>query len=350
VHAQSGIEVLVVMNDVSPASRRIAEYYAGKRAVPVQNLCRIRTAAVESVNWTTYEQEIERPVAACLSSLKDAPPIKYMATTLGVPMRVLGAGAGLEAEGASVDSELSLLYAKMRGKEFPRSGMIMNPFFGRRDVPFSQDAYPIYLVTRLAAYDVSTVLAMIDRSLQARNQGKVIVDMRSTDDSGGDQALADTAIFLPDERTVLDQTERVVYGEKDVIGYASWGSNDPARKRRQTGFQWLPGAVALQFVSTDARTLQRPPVAWQLGTWNDRSSWFAKSPQSLSADYLDEGATAAAGHVDEPYLQNSARPDYFFAAYLKGRTLAESYYLSIPSLSWQNVMFGDPLCQLEPVK
>lgn len=350
VHGQTGVEVLVVINDASLASRRIGDYYAAKREVPAHNLCRIRTPAVESVDWTTYQRSIERPVAACLLRLKTGTPIRFIATTLGVPLRIVGAGQGLTAEGASVDSELSLLYSRMRGKEFARSGVITNPYFGRRDSPFSQDTYPMYLVTRLAAYDVSTALSMIDRSLRAQNQGRVVVDMRSADDSGGDQTLADTAIFLPEDRVVLEQSERVLYGEKAVIGYASWGSNDPARKRRQTGFQWLPGAVVLEFVSTDARTLQRPPAGWQFGTWRDRSSWFANSPQSLSADYLDEGATAAAGHVDEPYLDQAARPEYFFAAYLKGRTLAESYYLSIPSLSWQNVMFGDPLCRLQPLK
>jgi len=41
------------------------------------------------------------------------------------------------------------------------------------------------------------------------------------------------------------------------------------------------------------------------------------------------------------------RPDILFPAYLKGRNLAESYYLSIPGLSWQNVVLGDPLCKLE---
>jgi len=39
-------------------------------------------------------------------------------------------------------------------------------------------------------------------------------------------------------------------------------------------------------------------------------------------------------------------PDILFPAYYKGRNLADSYYLSIPSLSWQNIVVGDPLCSL----
>jgi hypothetical protein len=39
-------------------------------------------------------------------------------------------------------------------------------------------------------------------------------------------------------------------------------------------------------------------------------------------------------------------PQYLFPAYFSGRNLAESYYLSIPGLSWQNIVVGDPLCKI----
>ena len=68
--------------------------------------------------------------------------------------------------------------------------------------------------------------------------------------------------------------------------------------------------------------------------------------QSLSADYLHQGATAATGNTYEPFLAGCARPDYLLPAYFDGRTLAESYYLSVPWLSWQGVLLGDPLCRL----
>jgi uncharacterized protein (TIGR03790 family) len=204
----------------------------------------------------------------------------------------------------------------------------------------------MFLVARLAAYDAAAVLRMIDRALAAHNTGRVILDMKSGEDQGGDAWLRDTALRLPEGRSVLDEGKDVLYGLKDVIGFASWGSNDPRRKRRKTGFEWLPGAVATEYVSMNVRTLMRPPAEWQLGAWKDRATWFAGAPQSMSADYLDEGATAVTGHVGEPYLAQCARPDYLFPAYLKGRTLAESYYLSIRSLSWQNVLLGDPLCRL----
>ena len=53
-----------------------------------------------------------------------------------------------------------------------------NPFFRQRDIPFTHALFPIYLVTRLAAYDVGDVKAMIDRSLAARNRGKFVIDLQ----------------------------------------------------------------------------------------------------------------------------------------------------------------------------
>jgi uncharacterized protein (TIGR03790 family) len=61
---------------------------------------------------------------------------------------------------------------------------------------------------------------------------------------------------------------------------------------------------------------------------------------------LHDGATGASGNVYEPFLAGCARPDYLLPAYFHGRNLAESYYLSLPWLSWQGIVLGDPLCAL----
>ena len=134
-----------------------------------------------------------------------------------------------------------------------------------------------------------------------------------------------------------------------MIGYASWGSNDPQREsdgRRDLGFEWLPGAIATQYVSTDGRTFQEPPASWTFASWTEKTKFFAGSPQALTADLIRQGASGASGHVYEPFLEGTPRPSYLFPAYYDGRNLAESFYLSIPFLSWMNVVVGDPLCSL----
>src|SRR5207244_9761766 len=104
------------------------------------------------------------------------------------------------------------------------------------------------------------------------------------------------------------------------------------------------GALAAMFVSSDARTLSEPPLDWKLGNWEDSTTHFAGSPQSLIGDLIRDGITGVAGHVAEPYLDATVHPNVLFPRYLSGATLAEAFYQAVPYLSWQPIVIGDPLC------
>ncbi len=344
--AQGPSNVLLVANDNSPVSRSIAEYYQLRRSIPSKNVCRIRASTAEEISRADYDQTVSLPIRRCLINNGLVESIFYIVTTKGVPLRVAGTQE-IGGTVAAVDSELALLYSDIKNNA-PHSlpGVVGNPFFGKVNARFSHPEFPIYLVTRLAAYDFPAVRGLIDRSLQARNQGKFVLDARRGFGEKGDDWLLDAALHLPKDRVVVDQTMAVLYEQKDVIGFASWGSNDKSRHRRHLGFQWLPGAIMTEFVSTNARTFERPPDGWNITDWADRLHYWAGSPQSLIADYIEEGASGAAGNVAEPYLEFNVRPDILLPAYANGRNLAESYYLAMPALSWQGVVVGDPLCVL----
>lgn len=344
--AQSPANVLVVVNKSSPLSQQIGNYYVQRRSIPKGNVCALEVTAEETISREVYETQIAAPIAACLKSGNLVDRVLYVVTTLGVPLRITRSSWGRDTDAAAVDSELTLLYEDLRGKKPSLAGPLRNPFFGRRDEPFRHPQFGMYLVTRLAGYDVADVKGMIDRALSAANRGRFVLDLSSSADAPGNDWLRTAAILLPKERVVMDESTTVLYGQREVIGYAGWGSNDPNRKRRFLGFQWLPGAIVTEFVSTNGRTFARPPESWNIGAWKDKASYFAGSPQTLTADCIHEGATGASGHVYEPFLQFTPRPDYLLPAYFSGRNLAESYYLAIPALSWQNIVVGDPLCRL----
>ncbi len=337
-----------MVNQNSSESKEIGEYYARRRGIPIGQVCRIETTTEETISRAEFNAEIAGPIAAFLTKNKLTEQILYIVTTLGVPLRVKAtSGSGVTTDGASVDSELTLLYTDMhRGRGHAVTGALPNPFFGKTDRKFSHPEFPIYLVTRLAAYDFAEVRGSIDRALVAANRGKFVIDMRSSEDGEGDNWLRDAAIKLPTDRLVVDQSSKVLYEQTDVIGYASWGSNDSNRHRRFVHFDWLPGAIMTEYVSTNARTFKRPPDDWTIGPWENLKTYFEGSPQTMTADYIHEGVTGASGHVDEPYLIMTPRPDFLLPAYYSGRNLAESYYLAIRSLSWQNIVIGDPLCTL----
>ena len=55
---------------------------------------------------------------------------------------------------------------------------------------------------------------------------------------------------------------------------------------------------------------------------------------------------ATLGPVAEPYLFSFPLPDQFFPLLMTGKlTLLEVYFLTVPQVSWMQILIGDPLYQ-----
>ena len=349
--AQTGDNVLLVVNRFSPISRQIGEYYQRRRSVPATNVCRLALEPDETISRETFEIGVAKPVEKCFTKASKTNKIVYVATTKGVPLRVRGSGGGRLTDAAAVDSELTLLPRRLAGEKLPLPRGLRNPFFGKKFLDFDPDQFRIVLVTRLTGYTFEDVRGMIDRSFEAKNVGFFVLDSTPDGNKAGNGWLEAAARALPGTRVQIDRERAVKYDAKGVIGYASWGSNDKQRirdRRRDLNFEWLPGAIATEYVSSDGRTFTEPPADWRPVGWDEKELFHGGSPQSLTGDFIREGATGASGHVYEPYLDATPRPLYLFTAYYEGKTLAESYYLAISNLSWMNVVVGDPLCRLGP--
>lgn len=351
--AQTGANVLVVANESSPASLQIAGRYAARRAVPSEQVLRVKVEVSDEISRPDYERLIQGPIAAWLAAHQAQDRILYIVLTKGIPLRIAGT-AGRTGTMASVDSELTLLYRRMTGQFVGFDGKVSNPFFATDGVNesvtrFSHAKHDIYLVTRLDGFTVADALALIDRAAVPVATGRILLDQRAGLNDLPNTWLSAAAKALEaagiGDRVTLETTSRTLDGEKDVLGYYSWGSNDPAQTARRPNLEFVPGAIAGMFVSSDARTFIEPPATWkpnsvQLGM----PFFYAGSQQSLTGDLIRAGVTGIGGQVAEPYLDSSIRPDILFPAYLAGYNLAESFYMAIPALSWQTVVIGDPLC------
>jgi uncharacterized protein (TIGR03790 family) len=351
--AQTAENVAVVVNEASPASQRIAAYYVRKRAIPAGNVIRIRTTTEETLNRSDYTVTIEAPIAAALTrgGLQDR--ILYLVLTKGVPLRISGT-AQVAGTVSSVDSELTLLYRRLTGANVQVAGRIDNPYYLASREPakppaFTHRDFDIYLVTRLDAFTVEEVIKLIDAATAPHKEGRIVLDQQDKlVNRQGEDWLEMAAKRLEaqgeGDRVVLETTTKGARNITPVLGYYSWGSNDPRNRVRKYNMGFVPGSLAATFVSSDGRTFREPPASWVPSDDTNRSTWFADSPQSLAGDLIREGATGVAGHVAEPYLQSTIRPEILFPAYLAGANLAESFYLAMPHLSWQTIVVGDPLC------
>ncbi|MES1254090.1 MAG: TIGR03790 family protein [Acidobacteriota bacterium] len=354
--AQTGANVLLVVNDVSAASVQIGEAYARARAVPPRQIAHIRTELADEIPRAKFDEAVQAPIAAWLSRYNLQDRILYLVLTKGVPLRVAGSG---DRRGtiASVDSELTLLYHRMLGFPVPLPGWVPNPYFLGNKAPsearrFTRAASDLYLVTRLDAFTANEALALVERGATApapEPAAQVVLDQKATlVDRGGDAWLQEAADRLraanAGDRVLIEATRAVASTAHPVVGYYSWGSNDPANQRRRSGLRFVPGAIGGMFVSTDGRTFAEPPADWHPSDPNGGGPVFGGSFQSLAGDLIRDGVTGVSAHVAEPYLDATIRPQILFPAYLAGFNLAESFYLAMPYLSWQTVVVGDPLC------
>jgi len=364
---ESHPEVLVVANGASPVSMAIARYYAARRGVPGENLIALDlpladpslvTPASESVSREVYAREVEAKVAAWLDGPGRKASTLVIVTCMGVPLRVHddAPGASWDAQrSAAVDAELALLGTDAVGS--PGFLGTVNPYYGS-DEPFAQwrerhpESGPRYVVAHLAGYatpvDPATgvpadVKSMIDAAQAEGPEGVYVVDedprqIHLGRDAANEiflepAAAALAALGLPVRR---DRAPARVANVERIAGYTGWGSNDGSAGHSpyygQIGERLIPGhfaarAIAVDLVSTNARSFSQPPLYGQ----------------SLVADLIHLGAAGAAGHVDEPTLAAVARPALLLGAYARGVPAGEAFLRSIPYLGWMNVYIGDPL-------
>ena len=356
VRAQSAENVAVVVNDNSADSQRIAEHYARTRGLPQSNVLRIQTSSTEAIERDAYVRTIEQPLGLAIKRAGLQDRLLYLVLTKGVPLRIVGS-TGLSGTGASVDSELTLLYRRLVGQPISLQGTIENPYYlGAREIgearPFSHREHDIYLVTRIDAFTVDQALAVIDRgqapAVEGRAiEGRIVLRQRGGARSGDqwlEQAARRLAALGHQSRVVLETTPKPARDEKAVLGYYSWGASDLANRLRSLGMGFTPGSIAANLESFDARTFRQPPDDWRPTASPDKATWFEGSGDALIGDLIRDGVTGVSGQVAEAYVLGAVRPEILFPAYLAGFNLVEAFYLAIPTLSWQTVVVGDPLC------
>ncbi len=378
-------EVAVVANGFVEESVELARYYMKQRGIPKENLIRIKTTSKEVCSREEYDEEIAAPVREFLQKRGGQGAIRTLVTMYGVPLRVnppplskegkallkklqgerdalrkrlkqaddqsRDETAGLKASIAvlegqlkalnkseyrvAVDSELALVLAD----DYPLDGWVVNPFFlgaGQQARPVGKDE--VLFVARLDGPTEQIVRRIIDDSLATEAQGlkgTAYFDARWKRPAKEERvgtAFYDQSIHRAAARVRTDQRLPVVVNDQQAVFapgeapeaalYCGWYS----LSRYVDAFTWKRGAVGYHIASGECGTL-RPG-----------------SGQGWCKRMLESGVAATLGPVGEPYLQAFPPPEAFFALLLDGSySLVESYFLSLPFLSWQMVLIGDPL-------
>lgn len=332
-------EVLVIANGAVKGSVTLAEYYLGARSIPRENLLILQTDTAESCSRTTYNQTIRQPVLKFLRKRLKTQRIRCLVSVFGIPLKIDSTKTDnneQKTSRAAVDSELSLVLSG----NYPLSGWQPNPYFlgfQRRKTLLKKDA--VLMVSRLDGPDQKTVRRIIDDSLWSEQnglEGQACIDARwkkKPDQKNLEAyALYDAALNTAAEAiqksgrmAVRLDSSKQLFGQNDcpqTALYCGWYS----LATYIDAFTWQPGSIGYHIASAECTTLKQP----QSSVWCKRM--------------LEEGVAATIGPVNEPFVQGFPRPDIFFSHLIEGYlSLAECYIISLPYLSWQMVLVGDPL-------
>jgi uncharacterized protein (TIGR03790 family) len=242
---------------------------------------------------------------------------------------------GRPQTGAAVDSELSLLLVK----NYPRVQWLPNPLHRRFDQEPAIQRFrqAVVMVGRLDGPTPEIARRLVDDALKTEErglQGTCYLDARGLKgkEQVGSYAWFDAHLEHLAELMKQRSTMKVVLDRRPGLflrgscpqaalycGWYSLGKYVPS-------CTWQQGSVAYHVASAEATTLRKPGSQ----VWCKR--------------LLEEGVAATLGPVGEPYLMAFPLPDDFFPLLMTGRlSLLEVYFRTVPHLSWQMILIGDPL-------
>ena len=378
-------QILVIANKNAAGSVELAKFYMKMRNIPQTHLLQLSTTNKEWCSREEYEEKVAGKVRKHLIEKDPLWQIRCLVTMYGLPLKVkppkmipqeekqvkalrkeqktikerLQALEGKKGEAvkslkeeskeienrisgltksyqrSSLDSELALVLEE----DYSLVGWIHNPYFiGFKDKKLPIKKEKILMVSRLDGPSEKTVRRIIRDSVQAEKNGlngTAYFDARWPRPEK--KKLSGYAFYDDSIHKAADQVRKsdllpVVVNNVDALFqpgespdaalYCGWYS----LAKYVDAFTWRPGAVGYHIASSECSTLKN----------KNRRVWCKMM--------LEKGVAATIGPVSEPYVQAFPVPEAFFGLLVEGKaSLVECYFLSLPFLSWQMVLVGDPL-------
>lgn len=338
----SGLNVVVVVNQNSPDSLALGNYYCEKRSVAPQNVLCINWNG-SKIAWTKsdFESVLRAPLNAMLATRQLTDQIDYVLLSMDIPYRVVLTNASTLLNGAN--STTSALHYGFK----PDSCLACPSGLPSCNLPNgSASAYAgsegIFRQTPpISSTSNSWLVMMLTSSNLA--QAKAVVDRGVASDF----TFPTQTVFLAKSTDRLRNFRRLIFDDA-LLNVRLRGG--PAILRTnlespnalapamgyQNGVQWTglgtglfaPGAMADNLTSFSGQIFEMPNLP---------------NYHVTALAFLNAGATASYGTVLEPcaYYQKFPNAQNFFYE-ARGFSVAESYYMSVTN-PYQGLLIGEPL-------
>jgi uncharacterized protein (TIGR03790 family) len=325
-------ETVVLVNTASAESRKVADYYVGKRDIPAQQVCEVTCGTGLDTSMDDFVKDVVDPLRTFLHARGLEDRCRFLVLTQGMPIR-----AHTPTGDVSTAAALSLLDTEICGQPQTRGPVFKHDYTaGAVGTQPRRVEGKLYLVTALLSSTAEEAMALVDRSVAS--DGTAPAGARIVfQDASGAAAVRDR--YYDDERRALEAlgfaTEHdragadAVKGRDRVIGYMNGGAYSALSVDGVGSNKYLPGAICDMLQS--------------FGAVPENFTPGGKGSQFPVTHMVRAGITGVHGAVQEPY--NVAFPDWqLFRPYVLGFTLAETFHQRMPYVYWMNLTLGDPLC------
>lgn len=348
--------VFIVVNSRSWASCTIANHYCQLRAIPESNIFHLDWSGPNrQIGVDRFRDEILRPIISQIEKRGLAGQIDYVVYSTDFPYQI-ALDKDLKDKQAKFAvgsiTSLTYLYPWVLAEDMHYSGLKIN-WYASIDSKGNAPSRGFSNRHRLGEdgrrvkklgqhYMLSTMLAMtsgrgnsVDEAIKylqrssladgTRPAGTIYFmrneDVRSTVRHHLFEGIATKLEELGVRAKVLEGN--FPNGKPDIMGATTGRARHPLANPKTT---ILPGAICDNFTSFGG-----------VFSWN--------VTQTPLTDFLRFGASGASGTVVEPYAVLDKFPHpIIHVHYVRGCTLAESFYQSVPG-PLQLLVVGDPLCR-----
>ncbi|HUD45257.1 MAG TPA: TIGR03790 family protein [Candidatus Baltobacteraceae bacterium] len=328
----SGLNVIVVVNQNSSNSVHLGNDYCERRGVPPQNLFRMTSWTGGSISWqlADFENDLLDPLLGMISSRGLTNQAQIVLLSMDVPYRVISSDG-------SENGTTSALFYGFKTNTAPPPGLpdtCSLPGDSTNSYSFSE------LPFALAQPDTASTNAFLAVMLTGTN----LAEAESTLEVG---AISDGS--FPPETVYLEKTTdsarnvRFFVFDNAIQECRARGDDDVTRTNsNSTAFTNALG------LDTGLISFSVPTNAFVPGAVADSLTSFAgdifeNSGPTQLLEFLEAGACASYGTVVEPCNYTYKFPDpmvYFYQN--RGFCLAEAYYQSLAN-PYEGLMVGEPL-------
>jgi uncharacterized protein (TIGR03790 family) len=316
--------VLVVMNARSVESLALGNAYRRARQLPYRNQLILSTSTESLVSMDCYRDDIETPIRTYLHNQHLDDTITQIVLTRGLPLAVNS------ADNRSIASLLTTMGVPKSGP----ASRLSNPYreSSLAFTPRTSATRGIYLVTVLHGYQLEDSLRLITQSLAAETTLPTGRFLLQTSPQLSRTLLKSAADLLTARGIPTEAVHTPTTGHQNLMGMISGGSYSGLTADFIRACDFRPGAIACLAQGFSAAPANFDPHA--LPTLVP-VSWF-----------IQAGITGMHGTLGAAEVRTlpAAFPQLLLDRYTRGFSLAESFFATLPSLTGQDLILGDPLC------